>query len=87
MFDNLHDQSGPGWTLHHAECVERMNTMPENSVDAILTDPPYHLTSIKARYGTNETRARNRSDAMARLAGGFMGKRGRYGLEDASCTA
>lgn len=74
MFDNLPDQSGPGWTLHHAECVERMNTMPENSIDAILTDPPYHLTSIKARDGTNETRARNHSDAMARLAGGFMGK-------------
>lgn len=74
MFDNLHDQSGPGWTLHHAECVERMRAMSPDTVDAIVTDPPYHLTSIKARYGTNETRARNRSDAMARLAGGFMGK-------------
>lgn len=82
MFYNLHDQSGPGWTLHHAECIERMRAMPPDTVDAILTDPPYHLTSIKARYGktdidrdgTNETRARNRSDAMARLAGGFMGK-------------
>lgn len=74
MFDNLPDQSGPGWTLHHAECVERMRAMSPDTVDAIVTDPPYHLTSIKARYGTNETRARNRSDAMARLAGGFMGK-------------
>lgn len=66
MFDNIPNQSGPGWTLHHAECVERMRAMSPDSVDAILTDPPYHLTSIKARYGTNETRAR--------LAGGFMGK-------------
>jgi hypothetical protein len=74
MFYNLHDQSGPGWTLHHAECIERMRAMSPDTVDAIVTDPPYHLTSIKARYGTNETRARNRSDAMARLAGGFMGK-------------
>lgn len=74
MFDNLHDQSGPGWTLHHAECVERMRAMSPDTVDAIVTDPPYHLTSIKARYGTNETRARNRSDGLARLASGFMGK-------------
>ena len=82
MFDNISDQSGPGWSVNHAECVAHMNTMPPDSVDAICTDPPYHLTSVQERYsktdidrdGTNETRARNRSDAMARLSGGFMGK-------------
>lgn len=82
MFGPLDARHGPGWSVHNADCIERMNAMPPDSVDSIVTDPPYHLTSVQARYkntstdrdGTNETRARNRSDAMARLAGGFMGK-------------
>ena len=28
-------------TLHNAECLAHMRTMPDNSVDAIVTDPPY----------------------------------------------
>lgn len=82
MFGPIDPQHGNGWTLYHSDCVAQMRAMPENSVDCIVTDPPYHLTSIQKRYGgtdigrdgTNETRARNRSDAMGRLAGGFMGK-------------
>ncbi len=66
MFDNLPPKSGPGWSIHHSDCVTKMNEMDENSVDSICTDPPYHLTSVQARYkntstdrdGTNETRAR-----------------------------
>jgi adenine-specific DNA-methyltransferase len=27
--------------LHHIDCMEFMRTMPDNSVDAIVTDPPY----------------------------------------------
>jgi len=27
--------------LHNAECLAHMRTMPDNSVDAIVTDPPY----------------------------------------------
>ena len=27
--------------LHNVECLEFMRTMPDNSVDAIVTDPPY----------------------------------------------
>ena len=29
----------------NADCIEHMNTMPSESVDSIVTDPPYHLTS------------------------------------------
>ena len=51
-------------------------------VDSIVTDPPYHLTSIVKRFGNtkidDETqtseRSRNKSDGMARPAKGFMGK-------------
>ena len=30
-------------TIHHGDCLEVMAGMPENSVDAIVTDPPYGL--------------------------------------------
>jgi site-specific DNA-methyltransferase (adenine-specific) len=29
------------YTLHHGDCLEVMATMADNSVDAIVTDPPY----------------------------------------------
>jgi site-specific DNA-methyltransferase (adenine-specific) len=29
--------------LVHGDCIEQMATMPENSIDAIVTDPPYGL--------------------------------------------
>ncbi|MGA0992197.1 MAG: DNA-methyltransferase, partial [Burkholderiaceae bacterium] len=30
-------------TLHHGDCVEVMRELPEASVDAVVTDPPYGL--------------------------------------------
>jgi len=29
------------WTIHHGDCLEVMRGMADNSVDAIVTDPPY----------------------------------------------
>lgn len=68
--------------LHCGDCLNVLATLPEASVDSVVCDPPYHLTSIVNRYsktsmereGSNEKRARERSDAMGRLVGGFMGK-------------
>lgn len=31
------------YTLHHGDCLQVMRAMPDNSVDAIVTDPPYGL--------------------------------------------
>jgi len=28
-------------TIYNADCIEAMSQLPENSVDAIVTDPPY----------------------------------------------
>ena len=33
--------------LRQGECIEVMKTLPDNSVDMVLTDPPYHLDSDK----------------------------------------
>jgi len=30
-------------TIHHGDCIEVMRTLPDNSVDSIVTDPPYGL--------------------------------------------
>jgi adenine-specific DNA-methyltransferase len=34
------------YTLHCGDCVEYMATMPDNSVDLIATDPPYHRVKM-----------------------------------------
>jgi site-specific DNA-methyltransferase (adenine-specific) len=33
--------------LHQGECIEFMKTLPNNSVDMVLTDPPYGTTACK----------------------------------------
>ena len=30
-------------TIHHGDCIETMKSMPADSIDAIVTDPPYGL--------------------------------------------
>ena len=34
---------GDSVTLHQGDCIETMRTLPDNSVDSIVTDPPYEL--------------------------------------------
>ena len=29
--------------VHHMDCLEGMKLLPDNSVDSIVTDPPYEL--------------------------------------------
>jgi len=33
--------------LHNGDCLEVMKTIPDNSIDAIITDPPYGTTACK----------------------------------------
>lgn len=42
--------------LHHAECIEGMKILPNESVDTILTDPPYkYLKNQKLEVDFDET--------------------------------
>lgn len=34
---------GDGFTLHLGDCLQTLRGMPDNSVDAVVTDPPYGL--------------------------------------------
>lgn len=63
-------------TLHSGDCLDVLAAMPENSVDSIVTDPPYHLTSIVKRFGADgaaEAKS-GTTGAYQRASSGFMGK-------------
>jgi DNA modification methylase len=60
-------------TLHAGDCLNVLKAMPENSVDAIVTDPPYHLTSIVKRFGAENAKP-TVDGVYNRSTRGFMGK-------------
>jgi DNA modification methylase len=55
------------------DCKEVLRSLSDNSVDSVLTDPPYNLTSIVKRFG-KEGAAPAQGDVYARSSGGFMGQ-------------
>ena len=63
------------YELLHMDCRAALANMGDNSVDSIVTDPPYHLTSIVKRFGPGQARAQFGNDgAYARASRGFMGQ-------------
>ncbi|MBN3345173.1 site-specific DNA-methyltransferase [Pectobacterium brasiliense] len=36
--------------LHHGDCLDVLRTMPDNSVDSIVTDPPYGLRFMSKKW-------------------------------------
>lgn len=64
-------------TLFHGDMREVLRVLPDNFVDAVVTDPPYHLTSVVKRFGADDAApAKFGSDGrFQRLSGGFMSKR------------
>jgi DNA modification methylase len=63
-------------TLLRGDCLELLPTLEEGSIDSCVTDPPYHLTSIVKRFGSdNSAPAQFGTDGVyARASKGFMGK-------------
>jgi site-specific DNA-methyltransferase (adenine-specific) len=64
-------------TLYAGDCLDVLATMPENSVDSVVCDPPYHLTSIVKRFGADmppRTEATVGKHAYGRHTKGFMGR-------------
>lgn len=57
----------------HGNCIEVMKTFPDNSIDSIVCDPPYALTTTK-RWKDSTEFAQNQSDVGKRFSKGFMGK-------------
>jgi site-specific DNA-methyltransferase (adenine-specific) len=62
-------------SIHHGDCLELLPKLPENSIDACVTDPPYHLVSIHKRFSKSGGADRQPgTDQYDRLSRGFMGK-------------
>jgi DNA modification methylase len=64
--------------LHCGDSRDVLKTIPDCSIDSIVTDPPYALVSIVKRFGGKNAAAvkvpENGSGAYARASSGFMGK-------------
>ena len=62
--------------IRHGDCLEVLRSLPDNSVDSVVTDPPYGLSNTKptqvadvlAAWVTGDT------EAVPAKKGGFMGK-------------
>ena len=63
--------------LLNGDCIEQMQKLKDEGklVDSVVTDPPYHLTSIVERYGKKGSApAKDKDGLYQRQARGFMGK-------------
>jgi DNA modification methylase len=70
------DQIVPEFKLLKGDCLVTLKTIPDNSVDSVVCDPPYHLQSIVQRYGKEGSApAQEGTDGLyKRSSKGFMGK-------------
>jgi len=58
----------------HADSREALRAIDAESIDAVVTDPPYALVSIGKRFGADNA-APAAAGVYARSAAGFMGKK------------
>lgn len=61
-------------TLYQADCRDVLRTLADNSIDSIVTDPPYALVSIVKRFGKPSSAPAKGNEAYQRASAGFMGK-------------
>ena len=63
--------------LLNGDCIEEMQKLKDEGkqIDSVVTDPPYHLTSIVKRFGKEGSApAKDKDGAFQRQSVGFMGK-------------
>lgn len=62
--------------LYHGDCLEELKKIPDNSVDSIVTDPPYGLSNTKPAQVADVLKAWVTGDtgSVPAKKGGFMGK-------------
>ena len=63
-------------TIIHGDCLEELKKLDDNSVDAVITDPPYGLSNTKPAQVADVLKAWVTGDTVSVPAkrGGFMGK-------------
>lgn len=63
--------------VHHGDCLDVLRTLPDNSFDSSVTDPPYALVSIVKRFGkagAAPAKSEGASGVYKRASAGFMGQ-------------
>jgi len=60
-------------SLFHADCRDVLRGLPDNSIDSVVTDPPYALVSIQKRFCKPGSAPAKGNDAYMRASAGFMG--------------
>lgn len=66
---------GGAVTLHNGDSRDVLKLLPDNSVDSVVTDPPYALVSIVKRFGADGAAATRDGDVYSRSSAGFMGQK------------
>lgn len=57
----------PDYTLHRGDCVEEMKTMPDNSKDSVVTDPPYGIRFMGKAWDGKDIEAEHKKRAALAL--------------------
>lgn len=52
-------------TLMKGDCIDRMQSIPNESIDLLLTDPPYNLGLFMKHRGTNMGKLRENHFAVS----------------------
>lgn len=60
--------------LYAGDCRDSIRLLADNSIDAVVTDPPYALVSIQKRFGAANAKPTKDGDVYSRASAGFMGK-------------
>lgn len=63
--------------IHHGDSREVIKTLADNSIDAVVCDPPYALVSIVKRFGSKNAspaKSEGASGVYKRASAGFMGQ-------------
>ena len=66
------------YKLYNGNMLDMKEVIEPESIDSIVTDPPYGLTSIVKRFGSDDAKPAGeaKDGSFARLSKGFMGRPG-----------
>jgi site-specific DNA-methyltransferase (adenine-specific) len=70
----------PKTEIFHGDCMEYIKTLKNNSVDCIITDPPYFLDTLDNNWDTEQQENRKSNSHIKSLPMGmkFSKKQGKY---------
>lgn len=62
------------WSLHHGDCIEWLRSLPDNSVDSCVSDPPYLIDFMGRDWDSSKVEQGGITPFQAWLAGFIAGE-------------